>query len=383
MKLSAYRKGCLGKRGRKFLSSFLDLVMKFILVMVFFAISDAILRHVPAFVERQEEASAAQESLYRMVEDSHLSKREEGRLLSSEEIAEESVRKLTLESLLRFRDPAEISDRVYEDVEPMTASDDPLYFYYVDFKSRESESFLTPGGADVYQKELLETGFFEEREDGWLGLTEAAATEVDAYLVHGYLHSEETYNDIFNTYQNAILIAQKDLIGNYQPYLYEIGLFETARDEILKMRGGILLLSFLLSSLVLDLLLPLLLKEGRTLSMRILHLAQVGVDGRRFGIVHAIPFFLLSLLSSAFLPFLASLVLFGAEGVSLMSVNLLGFLNVFVLMLVALAYLLLSSLFDLWTRKGIHQTLTQFLSMTVVRDTSEWVEDDEDGKTEG
>ena len=60
MKLSAYRKGCLGKRGRKFLSSFLDLVMKFILVMVFFAISDAIMHHVPAFVERQEEASAAQ-----------------------------------------------------------------------------------------------------------------------------------------------------------------------------------------------------------------------------------------------------------------------------------------------------------------------------------
>lgn len=374
---SPYRKGTICPRGKKFLSAFLDLLLTFVLTMVFFAVSDVVISRLPSYVQSQEKASLYQENLYQVVESSHLGIRENGVLLSEEEVAERTLKSATLEALLLFRNPAEISEK-YQDVEPLSRENDPLYGYYVTFKREEKDSFLSD--ETDYEEILLQTGMFEEREEGWLGLKKEWAEKINSYVVHGLLSNKEDYDEALSTYTKLISDAQQDLIENYQPYRTEIGLFDEERDKILSYRGNGLLLSFLLATLVLYLLLPLILKEGRTLSFLFLHLAQVDVSGRRYGPLNAVLFYLLSLLSSAFLPFLSCLVLFGAEGVLFLHVSLLGFVNLFLLMILSLVYLLLSSLFDLWKRKDIHQTLTQFLSLTALRDTSTWVVEDEKGK---
>lgn len=376
---SPYRKGIPVKRGKKFLSAFLDLLSAFILLMVFFAVSDTILSHVPSYVQRQEKALSYQESLYQIVESSHLGKREDGILLSEKEVAERTMESATLEALLRFRDPEEISE-TYQDVEPLSPDNDPLYGYYVTFKKERPDDFLSSGGLQEYQSILSQTGMFEEGEKGWMRLKREWAEKLNFYIVSGLLPYQDSYNQAIETYTNLILDAQKDLIQNYQPYLTTIELFDEIKNEILSLRGGMLLLSFFLSTLIVYLVLPLVLKEGRTLSFLFLHLAQVDVSGRRFGPLNAVVFYLCSFLASSFLPFLSCLVLFGAEGAFFLQVNLLGFINLFAWMIVSLIYLLLSSFFDLWKRKEIHQTLTQFLSRTILRDTSTWVLEDEEGK---
>ena len=116
------------------------------------------------------------------------------------------------------------------------------------------------------------------------------------------------------------------------------------------------------------------------MSDKILDIGLTDIEGKDVGALAIIVRLLLSLISYLVVPFLLTILLFGGAGIAFMDINVFSFYNVFAGAIVSLLYLLVSGLFDLWKRQGIHQTLTELLAMAVMRDGKEFmVSEEKDG----
>ena len=380
---SPLEKAVLLKRTRKFASSFLDFLCLFLLTLILFAISDAILSNLSFYKAKQDEAFKHQEELYRIVEESGISKREEGYLLSSETMAENVLKANVLKVLRENKAEEEISVQVYGNVESITPEKDGLYFYYVDFKAKQEESFLAESreekGLSYYLEEVLhidETDFFEVDGD-YPYLEKETAFAIDEYYVSGTAYGKRIHDDILETYVSGNNMAREDISTNYVPYKTEEDAFLLAKDSLLLMRGNTILLSYFLSILIVYLLFPLLFHDGRTLAEKAMDIGYTDIEGRKVGVFQIVVRLLLSLVAFLVVPFLSAMILFGGEGIAFMDVHLLGFYNILVGAIVSVLYLLVSGLFSLWQRGKIHQTLTELLSLSLSRNGKEFLVEEE------
>ncbi len=381
-----YAKAVLAKRPRKFAAVFIDFLFVLILTALCFAIGDGILTSTAPYKESQNAVLDSQERLYQIVEESHLSEREEGKLLSVDTLTEEYLKASVLYTLQKQKDPEDISTSVYKDVDPITPKTDGLYSYYVDFKTRNKESFSSESqekmGREYYVTSVLgkDAQTYFDLSEGYPFLNVKTAEAINDYYVSATSAGEKVYSALFSIYADGNRMAQEDLTDNYAPYVMEMETFDKARKEVLSLRLIVLLTCYLLGILVVFLLFPLLFGSGRTLSDKILDIGLTDIEGKDVGALAIIVRLLLSLISYLVVPFLLTILLFGGAGIAFMDINVFSFYNVFAGAIVSLLYLLVSGLFDLWKRQGIHQTLTELLAMAVMRDGKEFmVSEEKDG----
>lgn len=375
---SRYQDAVLLKRPRKALASFLDILILFIFSVVLFSASDAILSVMPSYKTIQNEAGKRQENLYGIVAASKLSEYEEGRLSTPEACAEKYLKASVLATLMEVKPEAEISKKIYDGVEPITEETDGLFYYFTEFKTTNNllfnEESRNNTGIEYYHREILgEKGllYFDCSED-YPRLTASSALAIDQYYLSASAEGEKIYEDVIKLYSDGNRKARADLEENYLPYLSEYAAFASCRDSLLEMRGIAILVSYVVSVLLVYLLFPLLFHDGKTISYRILDIGVTDLEGRVPGIGNHLLRNVFALLENMFLPFFLALLFFGGEGIYFMDINILGFFNLFVGMVFGIVFLVLSSLFDLWTRKGVHQTLVELLSLIVVRDGKEF-----------
>ncbi len=375
---SRYQDAVLLKRPRKALASFLDILILFIFSVVLFSASDAILSVMPSYKTIQNEAGRRQENLYGIVAASKLSEYDGGRLSTPEACAEKYLKASVLATLMEVKPEAEISKKIYDGVEPITEETDGLFYYFTEFKTTNNllfnEESRNNTGIEYYHREILgEKGlrYFDCWED-YPRLTASSALAIDQYYLSASAEGEKIYEDVIKLYSDGNRKARADLEENYLPYLSEYDAFVSCRDSLLEMRGIAILVSYVVSVLLVYLLFPLLFHDGKTISYRILDIGVTDLEGRVPGIGNHLLRNVFALLENMFLPFFLALLFFGGEGIYFMDINILGFFNLFVGMVFGIVFLVLSSLFDLWTRKGVHQTLVELLSLIVVRDGKEF-----------
>lgn len=375
---SRYQDAVLLKRPRKALASFLDILILFIFSVVLFSASDAILSVMPSYKTIQNEAGKRQENLYDIVAASKLSEYDGGRLSTPEACAEKYLKASVLATLMEVKPEAEISKKIYDGVEPITEETDGLFYYFTEFKTTNNllfnEESRNNTGIEYYHREILgekDLLYFDCSED-YPRLTASSALAIDQYYLSASAEGEKIYEDVIKLYSDGNRKARADLEENYLPYLSEYDAFVSCRDSLLEMRGIAILVSYVVSVLLVYLLFPLLFHDGKTISYRILDIGVTDLEGRVPGIGNHLLRNVFALLENMFLPFFLALLFFGGEGIYFMDINILGFFNLFVGMVFGIVFLVLSSLFDLWTRKGVHQTLVELLSLIVVRDGKEF-----------
>ena len=384
-KESRYRNAVLLSRPKKFLARFLDGLSVLILSLVFFAISDGILSALPVYRDVQERIMDVRSELYSIVEESGLSRREDGTLLSSSDMAEEYLKRSVLCTLEEVKAPEEISQRIYKDVEPITPEEDGLFQYYVSFKVEKRDRFeassMEKSGLDYYQKEIIDDNAYFEYSDGYPYLNSESALAIDEYFVSGTARGKEVYDAVLELFDKAYFDASEDLMESYEPYVLAERTFLDCRDSLLSMRGIALLFSYLLGILMGYLLFPVLFQDGRTLSDKALDIAYTDITGKAIGGWNIMLRIILSLIANLYVPFVIAILLFGGEGVYFMDISILGFFNILVGFFVSFLYLLVSGLFDFVSRKGMHQTVTEILSQIVAKNGKEFMlEDKEHGK---
>ncbi len=366
---------------KRLLTSFLDILMCFILTICIFSITNLILGSMSVYTSTAELASTLQDELYELVEESGLSKRDEDddMLFSQEESAENYILSATLLILEENISSDEISNTIYQDVTSLDKTNDGLYHYNVVFKNENQSSFTSATFYDeesYYQRLTSSVSDRYETRDGLPVFTLETAIAINNYYISNSTSGYEIYSEIKSNYLTLLDEDITEFTTSYQPYVEKEEDFMEATYSQLNMTGIAILLSFVLSVLVLFVLLPLIFKDGKTLSMKILSLAYCDVNGYEFSVLNLLLRLVFTFISMMFIPFLSGLLIYGYEGAYFMEINVLGFFNFFTAFIVSVVYLMISSIVSLIKRKKGRQSLTDILSLVYLKNTKEYKEDE-------
>lgn len=377
---SKYQTAVEAKVPERFLASFFDILMAFILTVCLFSLFDLALTHMSVYKDQASISESYQEELYSLVEDSHLSKREDSQLESVEDTARNYLLSLTLKTLKEVKPAEEISSSTYSEVEPITPETDALYYYNAIFKNENRDKYNDAEfyDADSYLNMFLTSDIKEyfTVEGGYAYLAEDVALDLDEYLVNNSDVGEEIYMSIYNRYSSLLNDAITEFTGSYRPYVEMNEKFIESSHSQLNMHGIALLLSYLLSLIILFIVMPLIFKDGKTISMRVLSLATSDVRGYETSLLNLIFRFFFYFLADGFIPFISVLLAFGYEGTFFMQINIMSFFNLFTFFIISLVYLLATSIVSLIPRKNGRQSLTDILSLLYLKDTKEYRKDE-------
>lgn len=379
MKTSIYQNAAIVKRGRKFFATCIDFIILFVLSFILYGLSDLVLTSLPIYQEVQRQNADSLNSLYQIVSDSGLSIYRDSHLLTSDEMSSRQVKNLVYTTILDVKDKEEISTTIYEDASIITDDTDGLYHYYVTFKEENVDKFASIGGYGkeyYYDNVLNNSEYFIYNDLPYL--KEEYALAIDQYYISNTMEGMRVYEELLSFFTDLFDQGREELINNYQPYLNTLNEFEINRDIQLNMRGITLLFSYTLSVLILYLMFPLIFQDGKTLTFKFMNIAYCTIDGNKPGFVNILIRMLFSLLCYLFIPFIQGFFVFGSEAVYLMDILVMGFYNFFISSCFSVVLLLISGLFDLFNRHGIHQTLAELCSLLVSKDMQ--VFEGKDGK---
>lgn len=378
--LSRYRTAVSASNSKRFLATFFDILIAFILSLSLFSIGDLILTNTSTFKANAEESSTYQEKLYELVEDSHLSTRENGSLKHLDDICDDYIYSLTLLSLQKIKPIDEISENTYKNIKPLTSDTDRLYYYHVIFKKAESDNFINSSYKDVdsYFDFFVteDVNMYYVKSDEFPILNDNSALLLDDYLVNNSSEGKKIYDTIHTDYLSVLNDSIDEFTTSYKPYIETNSHFEDCTKKQLNLHGIVVLVTFLLSVLILYLVLPFIFRDGKTISMKVLGLAYCDVRGYEVSWVNICLRTLFSFIANCFSLFLIMLLAFGTEGTYFMQINVLGFFNLFTAFIISIVYLFFSGIVSLIPRKVQEQSLTDILSITYLKNAKEFYSDE-------
>lgn len=377
---SRYQTAVAASNTKRFIASFFDILIVFILSLSLFSIGDLILTNTSIFKSNAQESQSYQDKLYELVESSRLTTRENNSLKNMNEICEDYVYSLTLLTLQDIKPLDEISQKVYQNITPLTLDNDRVYFYQVVFKKIEVENYLDDTSKDVdsYYDFFVTQAVkdYYVKTENFPVLNEKSALLLDEYFVNNSQDGKKVYEDIYNNYLNHLGASIDEFIISYTPYIKTNEEFEQCTAKQLNLHGIVLLITFFLAVLILYIILPFIFKDGKTISMKILGLAFCDVRGYSVSWINVVLRALFTFIASSFILFLIMLLTFGIEGTYFISINVLGFFNIFTAFIISLIYLLISSVLSFIPRKTQKQSLTDILSLSFLKNTKEFYADE-------
>ena len=377
---SRYQTAVAASNTKRFIATFFDILIIFILSLSLFSIGDLILTNTSIFKSNAKESQSYQDKLYELVESSRLTTRENNSLKNMNEICEDYVYSLTLLTLQDIKPLDEISQKVYQNITPLTLDNDRVYFYQVVFKKIEVENYLDDTSKDVdsYYDFFVTQAVkdYYVKTESFPVLNEKSALLLDEYFVNNSQDGKKVYEDIYNNYLNHLSASIDEFIISYTPYIKTNEEFEQCTERQLNLHGIVLLITFFLAVLILYIILPFIFKDGKTISTKILGLAFCDVRGYSVSWINVVLRALFTFISSSFILFLIMLLTFGIEGTYFMSINILGFFNIFTAFIISLIYLLISSVLSFIPRKTQKQSLTDILSLSFLKNTKEFYADE-------
>ncbi len=383
---SFYRQAVPCPPSKRLLATFLDILTVFILTIVFFALSDLCLSYMPVYTSVKEEVTDAQTQLYDIVIQSGLTEYDEdtSSLKTSNDMATDYIGSVIYSSLIYQNGEDYSPGSIYDGYEEINEETDGVYYYYVTFKTENSSLFTETAelsGVDYYKETILknnEYGYFDfDASYPYLSLD--ACTAADQYLRNTtYAAGEEIYSYLYELYSENNLNAKNELVAYYTPYLEAQSIFDEGSDSMINMRGIALLFSYLLTTLITNLLLPFIFKDGQTICFKVLKIGVTDLEGNRPGPLNVILRYLFTFFTDMVLILISAFVMFGTDAMYFWSVNILGFFNMYIYALLSVVLLIASFITCLATKEK--KTLVDMLSLTKTRFGKEFIEENTDDK---
>ena len=349
------------KRGRKLGIIFADFSLCLILSLLLFFACDAINTSIGGFDGVGKKLLQEETAMRAFIKDSHLDKENSSKnLVGADTNAKTYVLTLTYASLLKGGIPEEnLSKSTYSGYKPVTEDEDCCYFYYASFKV-EHQALFSPSDKSLstYLASLKEGHpFFVDEGYPYLNLDVASKID-ESYRNPGFVEGRDIREELISTYKTLLLDAIKDFESTYQPYIASKNAYEQAYRDLLGIKIAEAFIGYLVSTLILYLLVPLFAKDGRTIGNLFFKSAYRSVSGKEPAFWQITMRFLILLLEFAETPPLALLLVYGGEGVHLLSLPLFGMFPCFSLLIHSSLVLLLSYLLSFFPR-GRKQTLAE------------------------
>ena len=374
---------------KKILPYLLDYFLTLILSLLLYVGVNAIGETLPYFKNIQSEASSIQLDLYSLVNDSGIRHQgEDGFLVTSEYKLEKMIKEEVLYSL-KINNNANSNSAIYDGFEALDLNNkehnNGIYYYFINYKVNNlnlynEEYKVKDYGIDFYLNEIVklkENNYFEQglyvNDLNYPLIKYDIAIAIDEYYRNSnYKIGSDYYNEIYSLYYSGINKAMNDLIYGNTSYISLNNKHNELVNDMLNFRGNALLISYLLSVIIIYLIFPLILKEGRTIGLRVFKLVSIDINGNKVSILNNLIRMIVSIFSVFSLLIIDIFLLFGTQAMYFFNINLLGFINIFVLSLISLIFNLISIAFT-FINKNRHQNIEETLAMIVVVDGDEFI----------
>lgn len=361
-------------RGKKFYVALFDFLLMIICCAFLFAAFLLTFQRSDSYRQMLRTISSAEMSLANVCVETKLTSLESdengAKLLSMERIADNYVLGQVYASYLLQDDPKQ-NDSLFANAVSMNQENDPCYYYITRYRQdhkAEYTNFDEKINLAYYVQTIQgQDGMYSSEE--YPVLTIAAADAVFAYL-KGESKDSEVHDQVKSMYVSMTQELVRDFMENCSVYAEEQQKYEQANLEMYRYYVYALLIAYFLSMLVFYLVIPLLLKDGRTVFMRLFRLRSLNVDkedvsGGQVGIRFAC-----QLLLNLFAPLLILLVSMDIS--TFFSIIFVRFFRYFNLMSVGTFAMMLSAcnmIFTFYSKKK-KQTFAEFIAKIITVEDS-------------
>lgn len=370
-KENLYATAVVAKPGKKVLAYFLDYCLTLVFSILLFALFDLISLAVPSYTNLKDETSKAQTNLYQIIYGSHLSSYDDGNVFMSEDkIVENYVYGIVLSS---SSDESLSKMNQYKDKEKMNKETDRIFYYYNNYRVENQDLFEGDSyiGDEYLSKVFPKSKSYFEIKDGYPILNINSVTLLNDYILYSKNENGKIiYDNIKNDYRNAYKDCMSD-IQTSKSYKETLTKFNSGKNTILMTRGSFLIIGYILATAISYILFPLIFKDGKTIGFKVFGLAFTTIDDELLKISSILIKSLLMLIMGFSANSLSCFILFGTQGMYLLTLNIWGFINILYVSIFSLL-LVIVSFFLMIFRKNNHQTLSETICMIVAKNTKEF-----------
>lgn len=370
-KENLYATAVVAKPGKKALAYILDYCLTLVFSILLFALFDLISLAVPSYTNLKDETSKAQTNLYQIIYDSHLSSYDDGNVFMSEDkIVENYVYGIVLSS---SSDETLSKMNQYKDKEKMDKETDRIFYYYNNYRVENKNLFECDSyiGDEYLNKVFPKSKSYFEFKDGYPILNINSVTLLNDYILYSKNENGKIiYDSIKTDYRNAYKDCMSD-IQTSKSYKETLTKFNSGKNTILMTRGSFLIIGYILATAISYILFPLIFKDGKTIGFKVFGLAFTTVDDELVKISSILIKSLLMLIMGFSANSLSCFILFGTQGMYLLTLNIWGFINILYVSIFSLL-LVIVSFFLMIFRKNNHQTLSETICMIVAKNTKEF-----------
>ncbi len=370
-KENLYATAVVAKPGKKVLAYFLDYCLTLVFSILLFALFDLISLAVPSYTNLKDETSKAQTNLYQIIYGSHLSSYDDGNVFMSEDkIVENYVYGIVLSS---SSDESLSKMNQYKDKEKMNKETDRIFYYYNNYRVENKDLFEGDSyiGDEYLSKVFPKSKSYFEIKDGYPILNINSVTLLNDYILYSKNENGKIiYDSIKTDYRNAYKDCMSD-IQTSKSYKETLTKFNSGKNTILMTRGSFLIIGYILATAISYILFPLIFKDGKTIGFKVFGLAFTTIDDELLKISSILIKSLLMLIMGFSANSLSCFILFGTQGMYLLTLNIWGFINILYVSIFSLL-LVIVSFFLMIFRKNNHQTLSETICMIVAKNTKEF-----------
>lgn len=363
---------------RKFAAYVLDFISALILTLVLFSIAELIMNSTPIVKDKKNSLNVTAQEMFDMVLDSGLGKENTQHvLISQNQYVSDQIKGMTYSVLVDHNDNT-VSKETYQGTQAISKENDGIFHYFVEFKEANKSQFIAESknqsGLDYYRNILKEKdvlSLFDE--DSYFSFSLQTAKSIDEYYRNSsYSIGKNNYSKIETCFKFLLEKGIHDIQTYYKPYISLSESYSNKANEIYQIKNIEVLLSYLISIGIVYVLIPILLKDGRTIAFKVLGFALTDKDGNQLSFYHYLIKYLATCMECLCIIFLSGLLFFTSSAIGWLGEPL--FLNVSFLTLSIYSLLIMFLSFLLcFVFPKTHQSLIEWISMVRVKDTRQFV----------
>lgn len=368
---SFFSGGQVAKSFKKFPAYVLDYILAVILHVIFFALIEGIMNVTPLIKGYQNDISSTYSSLVSTVVSTSISEIDDsGELLSQNQLVKNYIYGSVKNTL---KDKEGFSSDVYQDYKIINSTNDYAYNYYVKFKVDNIDSF-------AYEKENCGISYYKSTYfsytsssyftgDDYPSISYESCEMIDEYIRNSsYSKGEEIYTSIYEAYATILQKGMSDIQANYNPFISLNLIYEKMCDKIVTVRNIELFISYIIVIFIVYFMFPLIFKDGRTLAMKVLKIGAVNKDNNAVTIKNLLIKFCITFIEMFSIIVITPFIFYSTDALELVGISIIFNISYLSLGLFSLIVMLFSFILSFLLR-DTRQTLTEFLSMEILKDS--------------